>query len=226
MVLRGYGENFNINKYHISNMSPIVTHEDEKLLASLDLEIAKEFKKLAKTIKGLSKKEMKLAESYQAYTKDLTNYMRIMKDKLKQVEILVREKSPNVTQGDADEYKKRVQDVSDKIRMIEGYYDRMKDLAVAKDTIVSTMDEYCNLIRDNSSIRRKIVDLGLKIEKAKNKMVAADQISGIEDEIKDTEREFERSQKELEKKWAQLEDERSEVNGLWQGLKGAIDDFE
>ncbi len=207
-------------------MSPIITHEDEKLLASLDVDIAKQFKSLSKNIKKIKKRERKLGEEYQDYTKELKAYVRIMKDKEKQLEILAREKSSGVSQEEIDEYKKRIQDETDKIKMIEGYYDRLKDLALAKETIISTMREYSDLLKDNSDIREEIVDLGLDIEKAKNKMVAAGKISEIEDEIKDVEREFERSKKELDKKWSQLEDERAEVNGLWHALKDSIGDFE
>jgi hypothetical protein len=79
---------------------------------------------------------------------------------------------------------------------------------------------------ENAKIRKRIVEFGLRIEKEKNKMIAADSLSKLEDDLKDTERDFERSKKELEKKWDQLVQERTEVNGMWIAYKNSIDKFE
>ena len=57
-------------------------------------------------------------------------------------------------------------------------------------------------------------------------MVAAENLSNIEDGLKDIERDFERSKKEVEKKWEQLVQERTEVNGMWMAFKDSIDNFE
>jgi hypothetical protein len=205
---------------------PIVTHEDEIQLAKIDMEVASIFSKLAKKIETISGQEKKLGETYQSYTKDLSAYVRKMRDKSKQMEVLAREERSGVEDADVKEYKKRIQSVDDQIKMIEGYYDRMKDLAMQKKGMIKRMDEYNKLVGTNSRIRRRIVDLGLKIEKEKNKMVAADSLSKTEDALKDIEREFERSKKELSKKWDQLLEERTEVNSMWQAFKDSIEDFE
>ena len=205
---------------------PIVTHEDEILLAKIDQEVAGLFSKLAKKIDTIAGAERKLGELYQGYTKDLQNYSRKMRDKSKQMDVLAREERSGVEASDVKEYKKKIGDVDEQVKMIEGYYDRIKDLAAQKKGMTKRMEEYTKLTISNSKIRKKIVELGLRIEKDKNKMVAADSISTTEDKLKDTERDFERSKKELGKKWEQLIEERTEVNAMWSAFKDAIDEFE
>ncbi len=205
---------------------PIVTHEDEIELAKLDVEVAQIFTKLAHKIDSLGSQENKLGEMYQSYGKDLQLYLRKLRDKSKQMDVLAREEHSGVDSSEVTEVKKTIHDVDDQIKMIEGFYDRLKDLALQKKGLTKKMQEYSKLVVDNAKIRKKIVMLGLKIEKAKNKMVAAESISSDEDKMKDIEREFERSKKELAKKWEQILDERSEVNEAWKGLKESIDEFE
>ena len=208
------------------NNMPIITHEDEILLAKVDVEVSDMFKKLASKIDKISDAEKSLGEMYQDYTKDLQEYARKMRDKSKQMEILAREERSGVEKAEVDDYKKKIVDVEEQIKMIEGYYDRLKDLAGQKRSMTKKMEEYVKLVQANAKIRREIVELGLKIEKDKNKMVAAESISKVEDKLKDSEREFERSKKEMDKKWEQLVEERGEVNAMWKAFKGAVDEFE
>jgi hypothetical protein len=210
----------------VKKKMPIVTHEDEILLARLDVELAQIFSKLAKKISGLGNAEKSLGELYQDYTKELQLYVRKMRDKSKQMEILAREERSGVEKSDVNDFKKNILDVDEQIKMLEGYYDRMKDLAIQKKNLIKKMDDYSKLTVNNAKIRKAIVELGLKIEKDKNKMIAANDMSKNEDKLKDYEREFERSKKELDKKWEQVVEERSEVNNFWQALKDSIDNFE
>jgi phage-related tail protein len=205
---------------------PIITHEDEILLAKIDVEVSEMFKKIASKIDKISDAEKSLGEIYQDYTKDLQEYARKMRDKSKQMEILAREERSGVEKAEVDDYKKKIVDVEEQIKMIEGYYDRLKDLAGQKRSMTKRMEEYVKMVQVNAKIRREIVELGLKIEKDKNKMVAAESISKVEDKLKDSEREFERSKKEMDKKWEQLVEERGEVNAMWKAFKAAVDEFE
>jgi hypothetical protein len=207
-------------------MSPIITHEDEILLAKIDVEVADMFGKLAGKINKISDFERSLGELYQDYTKDLQEYVRKMRDKSKQMETLAREERSGIEKGEVDGYKKIITDVDEQIKMLEGYYTAIKDLASIKKSLTKRMDEYVKLVDHNAKIRREIVEIGLKIEKDKNKMVAAESISKNEDKLKDTEREFERSKKEMEKKWEQISEERGEVNAMWKAFKTAVDEFE
>ena len=205
---------------------PIITHQDEILLAKIDSEVAHMFAKLGGTIDSISSAEKKVAGLYQNYTKDLQNYVRRLRDKSKQMEILAREERSGIEDGDVKEIKSRVRGVDDRIQMIEAYCDRVKDLTLQKSGLTKRMREYAKLVVSNAQIRKKIVNIGLKIEKEKNKMVAADSLSKLEDSLKDIEREFERSKKEMNKKWEQILEERVEVNEIWMGLKDSIDNFE
>ncbi len=205
---------------------PIITHQDLIELAKIDVEVASHFGKIAKKIETIASAEKKMGDLYQSYTKDLSIFVRKMRDKSKQMEVLAREENSGVDDADVKAYKKRVQDVEDQIKSIEGYYDRTKDLALQKRGMIKRMEEYNKLVVNNAKIRKRLVELGLKIEKEKNKMVAADSISKTEDALKDTEREFERSKKEMEKKWEQLLEERKEVNSMWAAVKDSIEDFE
>ena len=205
---------------------PIVTHEDAIELAKLDVEVAHLFIKIAHKINSLGSQEKKLGEMYQSYGKDLQVYLRKLRDKSKQMDVLSREDNSGVDSEDVSECKKRIHDVDDQIKMIEGFYDRLKDLALQKKGLTKKMEEYSKLVVINARIRKSIVLIGLKIDKAKNKMVAAESISKDEDRMKDVDREFERSNKELAKKWEQILEERSEVNEVWNALKDSIDEFE
>ncbi len=107
------------------------------------------------------------------------------------------------------DFKTKIDTVDDQIKKLENYYSRLKDLAVHKEGLTRKMDEYAALVIENAKIRKKIVQAGQKIETEKNKMVAAENLSNIEDGLKDIERDFERSKKEVEKKWEQLVQERA-----------------
>ncbi len=205
---------------------PIVTHEDAIELARLDVEVAHLFTKIAHKINNLGSQEKKLGDMYQSYGKDLQEYQRKLRDKSKQMDVLSREDNSGVDSEDVSECKKRIHDVDDQIKMIEGFHDRLKDLALQKKGLTKKMEEYSKLVVTNARIRKSIVLIGLKIDKAKNKMVAAESISKDEDKMKDVDREFERSNKELAKKWEQILEERSEVNESWNALKDSIDEFE
>ncbi|QEE14721.1 hypothetical protein DSAG12_00536 [Promethearchaeum syntrophicum] len=205
---------------------PIVTHEDAIELAKLDVEVAHLFTKIAHKINSLGSQEKKLGEMYQSYGKDLQEYLRKLRDKSKQMDVLSREEHSGVESEDVADCKKKIHDVDDQIKMIEGFYDRLKDLSLQKKGLTKKMEEYSKLVVHNAKIRKQIVMLGLKIEKSKNKMVAAESISTDEDKMKDIDREFERSNKEIYKKWDQIMDERGEVNQCWSALKDSIDEFE
>ena len=205
---------------------PIVTHEDSIELARLDVEVAHLFTKIAHKINSLGSQEKKLGEMYQSYGKDLQVYLRKLRDKSKQMDVLSREDNSGVDSEDVAECKKKIHDVDDQIKMLEGFADRLKDLSLQKKGLTKKMEEYSKLVVHNAKIRKHIVLIGLKIEKAKNKMVAAESISKDEDRMKDVDREFERSNKELAKKWEQIIEERSEVNETWNALKDSIDEFE
>ncbi len=205
---------------------PIITYEDEKLLGRLDIEVARQYNTIASRIKQITKQEVKLGDSYQKYTKDLQDLTRKMRDKSKQMEILAREDRSGVSDTEVKAFKSQVASVDDRIKAIEIYSDRIKDLALQKQGIIDRLQEYTSMVVPFARLRQEIVDISLRIEKEKNKMVAADTLSKLEDKMKDKQREFDRSKNELQKKWSQVDDERAEVNKMWHALKDCVDDFE
>jgi predicted nucleic acid-binding Zn-ribbon protein len=202
---------------------PIVTHEDEKILSNLEIEIAKMMKDMSGKEKDIAAAEMKIADMYGDYCRFMGTYVRKMRDLSKQLEILSREERSGITKGEVDKNKAQIAHIDSIIGRKEKYYDKMKDLAVQKKSLLEKRVELAELLITSAKIRKEIVDIGLKIEEAKNKMIPAEKVATVEQRLKDLEREFERSKKDLEKKDEQLEKERAEVNTMWASIKATID---
>lgn len=202
---------------------PIVTHEDEKILSNLEIEIAKMMTDISSKERSISQQEIKLADSYRDYCQFLGKFVRKLRDLGKQIEILSREERSGITKEDVEFNKSFVSAIDSTIEVKEKYYDKLKDLATQKKSLQDKRDEYAAILVETAKIRIKIVEVGLKIEEAKNKMVPAEKISTNETKLKDLEREFERTKKDLAKKWEQYEKEIEEVNNMWKAFKEAID---
>ncbi|MHA1727263.1 MAG: hypothetical protein ACTSWY_00865 [Promethearchaeota archaeon] len=202
---------------------PIVTHEDEKFLSALEVDIAKMMKEMSAREENIARVEVKVADMYGNYVRFLGKYVRKLRDLSKQLEILSREDRSGITQADVDRNKSRVSHTDGIIEANEAYFDKLKDLAVQKKSLLKKRLEYTEILEYNAKKRKEIVKIGLKIEEAKNKMIPAEKVQGVEMKFKDLEREFERNKKDLAKKDDQLEKEREEVNEMWVALKNAIE---
>ncbi len=101
---------------------------------------------IAKKIETIADAEKKMGELYQSYSKDLGAYVRRMRDKSKQMEVLAREERSGIEDVDVKEYKARIQSVDDQIKKIEGYYDRLKDLSLQKKGMIKIIDIMCDKI--------------------------------------------------------------------------------
>lgn len=202
---------------------PIVTHEDEKILAQLEVDVAKHMKEMSLKEKSISDQEIKVANMYADYCRFLGSYTRKLRDLSKQLEILSREERSGINSEDVDHNKARIARIEEKNSVYEQYYDKLKDLAIQKRSLLKKRIEYSQIIVEIAGLRKKIVDAGLKIEQQKNKMVPAEKIAVLETKLKDIEREFERRKKDLQKKEDQLEKERDEVNDMWKALKASIE---
>ena len=126
---------------------------------------------------------------------------------------------PKITKDDVNDHKEWVRHLDSAIDLKEGYYDKLKDLAIQKRSLLEKRIEYADIMISIARLRKKVVDAGIKIETAKNKMVAAEKIASTESKLKDLEREYNRKKKDLMKKAEQLEKERDEVNEMWDQLK-------
>ncbi|MHA1112478.1 MAG: hypothetical protein ACTSRE_15390 [Promethearchaeota archaeon] len=198
---------------------PIVTHEDEKLLSNLEIEVAHMLKQMSSKEKSISHAEKKLADQYGDYTRFMGIFVRKLRDLSKQLEILSREDRSGITKEEVEDNKGYVRHLDSTIDLKEKYYDKLKDLAIQKKSLLEKRVEYANIMIEIARIRKKVVDAGLRIESAKNKMVAAEKIASTESKLKDLEREYNRKKKDLVKKSEQLEKERDEVNEMWEQLK-------
>lgn len=198
---------------------PIVTHEDEKLLSNLEIEVAHMLKQMSSKEKSIAGTEKKLADQYGDYTRFMGIFVRKLRDLSKQLEILSREDRSGITKDEVEDNKQWVHHLDNAIDLKEKYYDKLKDLAIQKKSLLEKRVEYAAIMIEIARIRKKVVDAGLRIESAKNKMVAAEKIASTESKLKDLEREYNRKKKDLVKKSEQLEKERDEVNEMWEQLK-------
>ena len=201
---------------------PIITTEDEKQLANLEVEIANMMKNLSQKEKLIAAAEVNIANMYAKYSRFLGLYVRKLRDLSKQLEILSREERSGITKEEVSRNKNMVNHIDDVIEVKESYFDKLKDLAVQKKSLLVKRVEYADIMINTAKLRKKMVDIGLKIETAKNKMIPAEKVQSIEMRLKDITREFDRSKKDLTKKDEQLEKEREEVNEMWVSLKEVI----
>lgn len=201
---------------------PIITTEDEKQLADLEIDIANMMKNLSQKEKLIAAAEVNIADMYAKYIRFLGLYVRKLRDLSKQLEILSREERSGITTEEVSRNKNMVNHIDDVIEVKESYFDKLKDLAVQKKSLLVKRVEYADILINTAKLRKKMVDIGLKIETAKNKMIPAEKVQTIEMKLKDISRDFERSKKDLIKKDEQMEKEREEVNEMWVSLKDVI----
>jgi DNA repair exonuclease SbcCD ATPase subunit len=183
-------------------------------------------KSLGKKIGNLADDEEKLSKNYKDYTSALNDYLRKMKEKHKQMENLSQEAKSGIPAAEVKEFKKQVDTLTDKIKMVTGYYQAMEDLARQKKAMIKKMDEYSSIIVEGAKLRKAKVDIGLKIEKAKDKLDDVDSITKFEENLKSAERELDRTKKEIENRWKLLVQEQGEVNQKWAAFRDSIDNFE
>ena len=198
---------------------PIVTTEDEKILSNMEIEVAHLLKQMSNREKSIAHTEKKLADQYGDYTRFMGIFVRKLRDLSKQLDILSRESRSGITKEEVEDNKGYVRHLDGAIDLKEKYHDKLKDLAIQKKSLLEKRVEYADIMIDIARIRKRVVDAGLKIESAKNKMVAAEKIASTEAKLKDLEREYNRKKKDLVKKSEQLEKERDEVNEMWDQLK-------
>jgi predicted nucleic acid-binding Zn-ribbon protein len=205
---------------------PIVTSEDFKILSNLEIEIAHMLKQMSGKEKSIASAEKKLADQYGDYVRFMGILVRKLRDLSKQLDILSRENRSGISKEEVDDNKEYVRHLDSAVELKEKYYDRLKDLAIQKKSLLEKRVEYADIMVEIARLRKKVVDAGIKIETAKNKMVAAEKIASTEAKLKDLEREYDRKKKDLVKKSEQLETERAEVNDMWKQLKSVTEPME
>lgn len=205
---------------------PIVTHEDDKELASLEGDVVKGIKKLAKEDKSIFQQIEKLGDMFNENLLDKERFLRKKRDVSKQMEVLAREDRSEITGDEVDEYKEQIGEEADLIEKQRQFVNALKDLGAEGRSFVERKEEYADAIDDLADQRINLVKIALKIEKAKNSMQPAEKLQKMEDAQKDEERTYERLKREREKKLEQFNQERAEVNRLWMALKNSIQEFQ
>ncbi len=203
-------------------MSPIITHEDELELASMEKELVNQIKKLAKAQNGLIDSQKKYANNLRKanLARDMLN--RTFRDVLKQMQTLVRERRSNIK----DEEVKYFQDIIHKndkyIEVNNKYIDSIKDLAIKKDYLVEKKFEFASALSEVANKRSVVIKKALSVEKKKNDLIEGEKIKILESELNDFQRDFDRARDVLLKKINQFLQVKNEVDELWINLKDSV----
>jgi len=203
-------------------MSPIITHEDELELASMEKELVNQIKKLAKAQNALIDSQKKYADNLRKtnLARDMLN--RTFRDVLKQMQTLVRERRSNIK----DEEVKYFDDIIHKndtyIEVNNKYIDSIKDLAIKKDYLVEKKYEFASALSDVANKRSVVIKKALSVEKKKNDLIEGEKIKILESELNDCQRDFDRARDVLLKKISQFLQVKNEVDELWVNLKDSV----
>ncbi len=206
-------------------MSPIITHEDELMLAKSENELVSQFKKLARAQSALISSQKKYAENISKanITREMLN--RIFRDVLKQMQTLAREHRSNIKDEEVQLYKEIIQQNDEYIKANNTYLNAIKDIAIQKEYLVAKKDEFVEALSDLADRRSTVIKKALNVEKAKNKLIDGDKLNILDQELNDVQRDFDRARDILLKKIHQFKEVREETNTLWLKLKETIREF-
>jgi hypothetical protein len=203
-------------------MSPIITHEDELILAKAEKDLVAQFRKLAKAQKNLINSQMKYAESI-ANTNNIREMLnRTFRDVLKQMQTLAREHRSNIKDEEVNLYKDIISKNDGYIKANNIYLNAIKDLAVQKDYLVQKKEEFVDSLAELANKRSIVIKKALDAEKAKNKLIDGDKLNILDQELNDVQRDFDRARDIFIKKIYQFTEVRDEINTLWIKLKDTI----
>jgi len=203
-------------------MSPIITHEDELELATLEKELVSQFKKLAKAQSALIGSQKKYAENITKANNVREMLNRTFRDVLKQMQTLAREHRSNIKDEEVNLYKQIIQKNDDYIKANNKYLNAIKDLAVQKEYLVQKKEEFVDALADVADRRSTVIKKALQVEKAKNKLIEGDRLNILDQQLNDVQRDFDRARDILLKKITQFTEVRDEINDLWIKLKDTI----
>jgi len=203
-------------------MSPIITHEDELMLAKAEKELVSQFKKLAKAQSALISSQKKYAENISKTNITRETVNRTFRDVLKQMQTLAREHRSNIKDEEVKLYKEIIQKNDDFIKANNTYLNAIKDIAVQKEYLVQKKEEFVNALAEVANRRSNVIKKALNVEKAKNKLIDGDKLNILDQQLNDVQRDFDRARDILLKKIYQYTEVRDEINALWIKLKDTI----
>jgi len=203
-------------------MSPIITHEDELILAKTERELVSQLKKLARAQNSLISSQKKYAEDLTKANLAREMLNRTFRDVLKQMETLVREKRSNIK----DEEVKLFQDIIHKndeyIEANAKYIDAIKNLTVKKEYFIEKKQEFADALSEVAGKRSTVIKKALTVEKTKNKLIEGEKLKILDSELNDVQRDFDRARDVLLKKIHQFLEVRDEIDKLWTKLKDSV----
>jgi len=203
-------------------MSPIITHEDELELASMEKDLVSQIRKLAKAQSALIDSQKKYADNLRKanLARDMLN--RSFRDVLKQMQTLVRERRSNIKEEEVKYFQDIIHQNDEYINVNSKYIDSIKDLAIKKDYLVEKKYEFASALSEVANKRSVVIKKALSVEKKKNDLIEGEKIKILESELNDLQRDFDRARDVLLKKIRQFLQVKNEVDELWVKLKNSV----
>lgn len=206
-------------------MSPIITHEDELELASIEKDLANKIKKLAKSQNTLTNSQKKYAENLAKTNLVRQSLNRTYRDVLKQMQVLARESKSNIKDEEVNLFQEIIHKNDDYIEANDNYFNILKDITIKKEYFITKKIQLADAITDVASRRAVVIKKALDVEKAKNKLIEGDKLNLLDQQLNDVQRAFDRSRDVFLKQVDQFIEVRNELDSLWLKLQGVIKEF-
>jgi hypothetical protein len=203
-------------------MCPIITHEDEIELASMEKELVSQFNKLAKAQESLIGSQKKYIDNLSKATLDREMLNRTFRDVLKQMQTLAREKRSNIKDEEVKFFEDIIHQNDIYIDVNNKYIDAVKNLILKKEYFIKKKEEFADALNDVASKRGTLIKKALNVEKQKNKLIEGEKVKVLDTELNDLQRDFDTSRDVLLKKITQFLQVRDEVDQLWLKVKESI----
>ena len=203
-------------------MSPIITHEDELELASIEKDLANEIKKLAKSQSTLINSQKKYAENLAKTNLVRQSLNRTYRDVLKQMQVLARESKSNIKDEEVNLFQDIIHKNDEYIEANDKYFNALKDITLKKEYFITKKIQLADAINDVASRRAVVIKKALNVEKAKNKLIEGDKLNLLDQQLTDVQRAFDRSRDVFLKQVDQFIEVRKELDSLWLKLQAVI----
>ena len=203
-------------------MSPIITHEDELELASIEKDLANKIKKLAKSQNTLINSQKKYAENLAKTNLIRQSLNRTYRDVLKQMQVLARESKSNIKEEEVNLFQDIIHKNDEYVEANDKYFNALKDITLKKEYFITKKAQLADAITDMASRRAVVIKKALNVEKAKNKLIEGDKLNLLDQQLTDVQRAFDRSRDVFLKQVDQFIEVRKELDSLWLKLQAVI----
>jgi len=203
-------------------MSPIITHEDELELASIEKELASKIKKLAKSQSTLINSQKKYAENLAKTNLVRQSLNRTYRDVLKQMEVLARESRSNIKDEEVNLFQDIIHKNDEYVEANDKYFNTLKDITIKKEYFITKKIQLADALSEVASRRSVVIKKALDVDKAKNKFIEGDKLNLLDQQLDDVQRAFDRSRDVFLKQGEQFLEVRNELDSLWLKLQGVV----